>query len=92
MSELLKLDLTITDDMSMTQEMDAIKLLSRAAQVIGASAILRRVHTINSPVMQALLNGAAQVEIAGDNWNQTGSQAIQIPRMVPPPPPGTRPH
>ena len=78
----LHVDVDITDDLTTTQEMDLIKLLSKAATAIAAIGFLKNKYTINTPTIQALLNGAANLEAAAANWN--GGSQIAVPTLMPP--------
>lgn len=80
MAEVFHLDLHITDDMTTSQEADAIKQLARAAQMIGAISMMRNKHTIATQPMQALLNGAAHLEGSAAIWD--GRSPLAIPQMM----------
>jgi hypothetical protein len=82
MSDRFRFEIVITEDLSMAQEMEIIRAIAKAGQVLGALGLLKGRHSINTQPMQALLNAAAMNEAAAAGWG--GNSSIQIPTMVPP--------
>jgi hypothetical protein len=81
MAELLSVEVKITDDMTTTQEADALILLSKAVVTMIASAFMRGRYSINDQKVQAALNGAAQMEGAGKAW--AGPPSVVVPQPMP---------
>jgi hypothetical protein len=79
MAEVFRADVTITDDMTQTQELEAIRALSKAAQTLGAIAMLKGRHSISVQSMQLLLGGATMLENAAANW--LGPSPLTVPQL-----------
>jgi hypothetical protein len=79
MAEIYHLDIHITDDMTTSEEVDLLKQLSKASQMLAAVSMMRNKRTIATQSMQALLNGAVHLDVASNIWN--GPSPLSVPQL-----------